>query len=63
MNGTNKKHMVTYSVDPSESTPVSNHVSVALYLPFHCSCSHIDLAAVLCELNGLDAQEGGDQQA
>ena len=51
VNGTNKKHMVTYTVDPSESTPVSKLAPMALYIPVPCICSHPDLAAVLCELN------------
>lgn len=51
MNGTNKKHMVTYSVDPSESTPVSKHAAMALYIPFPCRRSHFDLAAVLVEVS------------
>ena len=40
VNGTNKKHMVTYSVDPSESTPVSKHVSMAV-------CTYPSLAVAL----------------
>ena len=64
VNGTNKKHMVTYSVDPSESTPVSKDISMALYILLPCSHSDPDLAAVLCELGCQeDAQEGGGQQA
>ena len=45
MNGTNKKHMVTYSVDPFESTPVSKHVSMALYITSPCSTAGAILKA------------------